>query len=37
MKYKINDVLCKIKPHIHNLPKVIYIQWLGYEWFIRKE
>lgn len=23
-------------PHIHNLPQVIYIKWLGYEWFIKK-
>lgn len=26
----------KIIPHIHNLPQVIYINWLGYDWFIYK-
>jgi hypothetical protein len=25
-----------ITPRIHNLPQVIYINWLGYEWFIEK-
>lgn len=37
MRQKIKNMLWEIKPRIHNLPKVIYIQWLGYEWFIRKE
>lgn len=37
MKQKIKNMLWGIKPHIHNLPKLIYIKWLGYEWFIRKE
>lgn len=24
-------------PKVHNLPQVIYINWLGYEWFIKKD
>lgn len=27
----------KFIPKIHNLPKVIYINWCGYEWFIEKQ
>ncbi len=26
--------LYKLKPQIDFLPDVIYIKWLGYEWFI---
>lgn len=26
----------RLIPKIHNLPEVIYINWLGYEWFIEK-
>lgn len=29
--------LCKLIPKVHNLPQVIYINWLGYEWFIPKK
>ena len=29
--------LCELTPKIHNLPQVIYIKWLGYEWVIKKE
>ena len=29
--------LQRLVPRIHNLPKVIYISWLGYEWFIEKK
>ena len=28
--------LTRLIPHIHNLPKVIYIYWLGRGWFIEK-
>lgn len=23
-------------PKVHNLPQVVYINWLGYDWFIEK-
>ena len=26
-----------IIPIIHNLRDVVYIRWLGYEWFIKKQ
>lgn len=26
----------KLIPRIYNLPQIIYINWLGYEWFITK-
>ena len=29
--------LCGLMPKIHNLPQVIYIKWLGYEWIVKKE
>ena len=29
--------LSRLKPRIHFLPDVIYINWLGYEWFIEGE
>ena len=34
MKYYIKLWLCRLKPRIHFLKDVIYINWLGYEWFI---
>lgn len=37
MRYRINIALWGIKPHVHNLPKLICVKWLGYEWFIRKD
>ena len=37
MKQKIKLFLCDITPRIHNLPQVIYIRWLGYEWIIPKQ
>ena len=33
---RIQKVLWNVVPHIHNLPQVIYINWLDYEWFIKK-
>jgi len=36
MKSKIRILLWNIVPHIHNLPQVFYIRWLGYEWIIQK-
>lgn len=29
-------LLRKLIPHVHNLPQIIYINWLGFEWFIEK-
>lgn len=29
--------LTRLIPRIHNLPRVIYISWFGYEWFIEKK
>lgn len=29
-------LLGKLIPKVHNLPQVIYINWFGYEWFIKK-
>lgn len=34
MKYYIKLWLYRLKPRIHFLPDVIYINWFGYEWFI---
>lgn len=28
--------LSKLVPRIHNLQEIIYINWLGYEWFFKK-
>lgn len=28
--------LTRLIPRIHNLPKVVYIYWLGRGWFIEK-
>ena len=28
--------LYKYIPKIHNLPQVIYINWAGYDWYIKK-
>ena len=36
MKHKIEKVLWNITPHVHNLKTVIYINWFGYEWIIKK-
>lgn len=36
MKQMIKNWLWRFVPHVHNLDEVIYINWLGYEWFIRK-
>ena len=33
----IQKIIWDITPHIHNLPQVIYIQCLGYEWFVPKD
>jgi hypothetical protein len=30
------ELLWKITPHIHNLPEVIYVNWLKCEWYIKK-
>lgn len=29
--------LTKLIPKVHNLPQIIYINWLGCEWFIPKD
>lgn len=29
-------ILYKYIPKIHNLPQVIYINWVGYDWYIEK-
>lgn len=26
--------LCKLRPQIHFLPDVVYINWFGHEWFV---
>lgn len=26
----------KIIPKIHNLPQVIYVRWMGRDWYIKK-
>lgn len=31
IKVKDNSNIMEITPHIHTLPQVIYINWLGYE------
>lgn len=36
MKYYIKLWLCRLKPRIHFLRDVIYINWLGYEWFMSR-
>lgn len=36
MNPKIRRLLWNLVPHIHNLPQVFYIRWLGYEWIIPK-
>lgn len=28
--------MTKMIPQVHNLPQIIYINWMGYEWFIKK-
>lgn len=33
---KIKTWINKMIPRIHNLPQIIYINWMDYEWFIRK-
>ena len=33
---KLKILLSKLIPRIHNLPQIIYINWLGYEWYITK-
>ena len=33
---KLKILLSKLIPKIHNLPQIIYINWLGYEWYITK-
>lgn len=35
MKY-IKRIIYRLIPRIHILPQVIFVQWLGYEWFIQK-
>ena len=37
MKRKIEKLLWNITPHVHNLKTIIYINWFGYEWIIRKQ
>lgn len=29
-------ILVNLIPKVHDLPQVIYIQWLGYEWIVKK-
>lgn len=36
MRFKINKLISMIVPKIHNLPRVIYIVWLGNEYIIKK-
>lgn len=36
MNNRLKLIFAKLAPKIHNLPQVIYIQWLGYEWIIEK-
>lgn len=33
---KLKIWLGKLIPKVHNLPRCIYINWLGYEWIIEK-
>ncbi len=33
---KFKYLIGKLVPKIHDLPQVIYINWLGFEWIIRK-
>ena len=33
---KLKMLLSKLIPRIYNLPQIIYINWLGYEWYITK-
>ena len=33
---KLKILLSKLIPRIHNLSQIIYINWLGYEWYITK-
>ena len=34
---KLKMLLNKFIPRIYNLPQVIYISWLDYEWYITKD
>lgn len=33
---KMKNLLWKLMPRIYNLPEVIYVRWLDFEWIIRK-
>ena len=33
---KLKLLLGKLIPKIHILPQVIYINWFGYDWYIKK-
>lgn len=33
---KLKILVSNLIPKVYNLPQVIYVNWLGYEWFIRK-
>lgn len=32
----VKGLFYKLTPHVYDLPQVIYIKWLDYEWIIRK-
>lgn len=36
MFVKLKIWLGNLIPKVHNLPQVIYISWLGCEWFVKK-
>lgn len=37
MQIEFKKFMFDITPRIHNLPQVIYIRWLDYEWIIQKQ
>ena len=37
MLTKLKLIVTRLIPRIHNLPQVIYVKWLGYEWFMTKK
>lgn len=33
---RIKILINKMIPQVHNLPQIVYVSWMGYEWFIKK-
>ena len=36
MKKRMKIWMIKMIPRVYNLPQIIYVKWMGYEWFIKK-